>query len=498
MKAEWIDTFQSLLASRFGWRFEDDRRQLLADALTVCSRGASSIPDYLERLAQASDRSEDVRTLAGQLAVSETYFFRNQEQFAVLGSVALPAAVRRHPHEPIRILSAGSASGEEAYSIAITVWQLQQRQSLPHVEILGLDISSRVIDKARAGHFSRWALRGLEEGLVRNFFDERGGYYELLPGIRSMVRFEERNLADPHLPLAADSPWDIVFFRNTCMYFTAETARDIVGRIAAAMTPGGHLFLGHAENLRGLSDAFDLHHTHQTFYYVRRPDEPASHPQPAVTAPAAAPRQLPPEQGHVSGANDSWFHAIGRATERVAAIIGQRPADEAAAVPESRPPQPSIAVALALMSEERHEEALHAVGGGELDADRLLLRAVLLANLGRVSEARQASHLTLGADAFNAGAHYVLALCAEREGELALAVAHDETAVYLDATFAMPHLHMGLLTRRMADAAAAGRHFRAARDLLGREDASRIMLFGGGFSRQALIQVCETQMGEGR
>jgi chemotaxis protein methyltransferase CheR len=92
----------------------------------------------------------------------------------------------------------------------------------------------------------------------------------------------------------------------------------------------------------------------------------------------------------------------------------------------------------------------------------------------------------------------VLALCAEREGELALAVAHDETAVYLDATFAMPHLHMGLLTRRMADAAAAGRHFRAARDLLGREDASRIMLFGGGFSRQALIQVCETQMGEGR
>jgi chemotaxis protein methyltransferase CheR len=291
-----------------------------------------------------------------------------------------------------------------------------------------------------------------------------------------------------------DGPWDIVFFRNTVMYFSADAARQAIARLAAALVPGGHLFLGHAENLRGLSDDFELQHTHETFYYVRRPlaagrphggDLSAGTWQDAAPAPAA-----PPPAG------DEWFHEIARATERVTALVdGERPSrrpDGPRPAPAAAPPA-AMAATLAMLAEERYEDALRALGGAR-DADQLLVRAILLTHLGRFDEARRASGDVLALDGMHAGAHYVLALCDERTGDVAAAVAHAEMAAYLDPGFAMPRLHLGLLARRRGEAAEAARHVGEARDLLAREDAARILLFGGGFSRHALLQLCDAQL----
>jgi chemotaxis protein methyltransferase CheR len=94
----------------------------------------------------------------------------------------------------------------------------------------------------------------------------------------------------------------------------------------------------------------------------------------------------------------------------------------------------------------------------------------------------------------NAGAHYLLALCHEGGGDLQAAGSHDQVAAYLDPGFAMPRLHLGLLARRAGDHEAARRELTEASDLLRREDSSRLLLFGGGFSRDALIAVCQAEL----
>jgi chemotaxis protein methyltransferase CheR len=100
----------------------------------------------------------------------------------------------------------------------------------------------------------------------------------------------------------------------------------------------------------------------------------------------------------------------------------------------------------------------------------------------------------LACDELNAGAHYLLALCRESAGDRARALEHDRTAIYLDASFAMPRLHLGLMARRAGDAEAARRELTQALPLLKREDASRLLLFGGGFGREALISLCQAEL----
>jgi chemotaxis protein methyltransferase CheR len=119
---------------------------------------------------------------------------------------------------------------------------------------------------------------------------------------------------------------------------------------------------------------------------------------------------------------------------------------------------------------------------------------VLLTNHGRLQESEEVCRRLLAVDELNAGAHYLMALCCEQGGDAGRAIEHGLTAIYLDPGFAMPHLHLGILAKRTGDDTSAQRELGQALVLLANEDASRILLFGGGFSRDALLQLCRTQL----
>jgi chemotaxis protein methyltransferase CheR len=124
----------------------------------------------------------------------------------------------------------------------------------------------------------------------------------------------------------------------------------------------------------------------------------------------------------------------------------------------------------------------------------LLLGAVLLANTGDVAEAKEICQRLLAVDELNAGAHYLMAVCMEHAGDYQAAAEHDEQAIYLDTEFALPRMHRGLMARRLGDLCTARQELEKALGLLGREHSSRILLFGGGFSREALVRYCESQL----
>jgi chemotaxis protein methyltransferase CheR len=199
--------------------------------------------------------------------------------------------------------------------------------------------------------------------------------------------------------------------------------------------------------------------------------------------------------------NDSWFSAIRRASERIASLTevnngtGVRmPAGES----KPRPMAWDRAVAIELLRREKFSEAMDLLRAlpseSNTDPDAQLLIAVLLTNGGDLPEAERVCRHVLNLDELNAGAHYLMALCREHAGDRAGAVQHDQTATYLDSAFAMPHLHLGLVAKRSADVEAARRELGRALPLLDREDASRILLFGGGFTREALVEFCRAEL----
>ena len=494
-------------------QYEDGKLDYLADVVRQRMElvGSARFESYRERLMSSPRGSDEFRALAEQLTVNETFFFRNADNFRALIESVLPERIRAKTREKrLRILSAGCASGEEPYSLAALV-----REALPDlgswdVKILGIDVNPAVLAKATQARYSAWSLRATSEDAKRRYFLADGQDFVLDPAIQKMVTFEERNLVDEDPLFWQSLACDVVFCRNVLMYFTPDTARDVVRRISQALLPGGFLFLGHAETLRGLTQEFHLCHTHDTFYYRRRD---ASETVVATATWVGPPREHAEDSlPAVVESTASWVDVIRRASERIASLAGGRarspgplagqdaprktPAGQAASTAAAR--TWDLGLVLEAVRRERFSDALELIcslpSDSHEDPDAMLLRAVLLTNNGRLDESEDVCSRLLALDELNAGAHYLMALCREHASDSTGAIEHGQTAIYLDAGFAMPHLHLGIMAKRSGDAATAQRELGQALMLLAREDASRLLLFGGGFSRDTLLQLCRTEL----
>jgi len=483
-----IERFRRLVAARLGLHFDDARTDQLADVLArrlaSVKRGAASYLSALEGPA-----ADEWRTLAGLVTVPETYFLRGADQFRALAETVVAARTRDAAVHRMRVLSAGCASGEEPYSIAMV---LRDRPELAgwDVSVVVVHASQPALKGPREARYGEWSLREPPADVRRRWFVHDGANLRVRDELRRDVVFEERNLAEDDAAFWRPGVFDVVFCRNVLMYFTPEAARAAVARLAFSLAPGGFLFLGHAETLRGLSEGFTLCHTQEAFYYRRRDGAIPAQPHAPAPPPPAAP-ELPLDA--------SWVDAIQRASARIERLAGAgSPAGTPAAGRASPAPRPPAdpAVLTKLLREERFRDALdllHDRGDGGSRESRLL-HAVLLVNGGAPAQAQAVCERILADGDLDAGAHYVLALCREHAGDRAGAQEHDRVAAHLDPAFSMPRLHLGLLARRAGDDARARPELERALELLSREDASRILLFGGGFGREALAGLCRAEL----
>lgn len=495
-----VDQFRSILAREAGLRFDDEQLPLLSRLLAtrVDRTKANDIAGYL---AHVATRDAELSELARTLTVSETYFFRNGDQFRALEHLLHEHATSGFRR--LRVLSAGSSTGEEAYSIAMTIRETIGRLSGWQISILGVDINPDVIDRAQSAHYTRWSLRETPDTIRDKYFETVQDRHTLVPSIRSMVRFERRNLLDHAADFWHEQIFDIVFCRNVLMYLTPSAATEVVARFARCLDDGGHLFLGHAENLRGLSQDFHLRHTHGTFYYGRRHARDERRPNSPATS--MVPSTAEAVQAAVVATDTTWFDAIARSSRRIEQL--SRDTSRELGPPTPPTPTPSLRAAsdhsianltqaMDLMKQERFHEALGLLPSEQApysEPDTLLLRAMLLVCTGDLSGARSSCTQLLAIDELNASAHYVLAICCEQHGELQRSIEHCQTAVYLDAEFAMPHLQLGRLARRANDDVTGRRELGLAEGLLVRENTARIILFGGGFSRDTLVRLCRAE-----
>ena len=398
--APQVERLRGLVARHLGLRFDDDKLGWLGQVLQRRVEAAALDAEaYLARLdapagADLQDLRRELALLAQDLTVVETYFFRNREQFLALQEHAVPQRLAAWPgRRSLRILSAGCASGEEPYSIAMALQALRDELALD-LSIQAVDLNAQMIQKARSARYTAWSLRDTPPALQQRWFRPQGQDLVLDASVRAAVSFEEHNLSREDNALWQPGIYDVVFCRNVLMYFTPTTAVAVMARITRSLAPGGYLFLGHAETLRGLSQDYELCHSHGTFYYQRKPEPPVA----GVAWPvhrAASPAADPVSAG-------SWFQDIGLAAERIRTLTAKPDAAALDIPPAAGPHGNELALALDLLGQERFAQALDLVQGlpdpVARQPDALLLHGVLLAHAGRLGEATELNGRTASPD----------------------------------------------------------------------------------------------------
>lgn len=500
--AREITRFSEAIAARLGLRVDPERAVELLERRVAARRQPIAV--YLNRVDDGEPA--EIRALTGELTIGETYFLRHIEQFRAFSDAVVPDRLARGR---LSILSAGCSSGEETYTLAMLL-----REAYPAAvfTIHGVDLNPASVARARAGRYSPWSLRAVTPEFEQRWFERTGREIAVVPEIRNLVTFENVNLLDDG-ELAMANRWDVVFCRNVLMYFTEAQSDAVLARFARALAPGGYLFLGHAETLRGRNSDFTLCHSHGAFYYQRLSAGPLG----IATTIAIGPVDITAP----SPRDSEWVDDIHAASARVKAMVDGMLAPAMPAIPPvpvisapqaiahaAHPPAPvppQLDEIYELLAEERFGEALarldrlraHAPGERERspsDVNVALLRAVVLTQAGRFGEARTACGELLALDAGNAGANYLLALCCESAGDPGGAVDKAQLAARLDPSFAMARVHLGLLARRIGDRVTASSELTRAIALLEHEAPARLALFGGGFSRQTLLGMCRAEL----
>jgi chemotaxis protein methyltransferase CheR len=214
--------------------------------------GLDSYGAYFNLLANGKNQAE-VQMAVDLLTTNETYFFREIKHFEFLRARVLSERSRPQPY---RIWSAASSSGEEAYSMAMVLMDCMQTTPW---EILGTDISTRVIEGAQRALYSMDRGRHIPNDYLRRFCRKGGGDYDgfLLVDqvLRRKVTFRQVNL---NTALPEIGKFDIVFLRNVMIYFNNETKREVVARVIATIKPGGYFCIGHSESLNDISTAVQM------------------------------------------------------------------------------------------------------------------------------------------------------------------------------------------------------------------------------------------------
>lgn len=245
---------RELIYQRAGIVLAEHKREMVYSRLAKRLRhhGLTHFSDYLARL-ERQPEAREWEAFTNALTTNLTAFFREAHHFPLLSQ---HVAGRR---DTVRVWSAAASTGEEPYSIAMTLQEALGARA-DQCQVVATDIDSDALNRARDGIYAMDQVAKLEEGRIKRFFQKgsgrRAGFARVRPEVASMVEFKSLNLLAPGWPI--EGPFDAIFCRNVMIYFDKSTQAKILQRFAPLLKPDGLLFAGHSENFSYISDAFRL------------------------------------------------------------------------------------------------------------------------------------------------------------------------------------------------------------------------------------------------
>jgi chemotaxis protein methyltransferase CheR len=238
--------------------------------------GASSPSTYLEQLTIGASRDVELRLLLNEITIGETYMFRHPAQLEAMKTVILPQVMQAKTTlglKRLRFWSAGCSTGEEPYALAMFLLEEKQMAGWTF-EILATDLNTRSLETSKAGIYGDYALRNTPESYRKKYFGEAGGEKLVVNDLlRSHVRFDRVNLGDDSKMVFLKGI-DVIFCCNVLIYFDLASKKRVVQHFYSNLLPGGYLFMGHAESLYQVDDAFRLVHFPSTTAYWKPTPRP--------------------------------------------------------------------------------------------------------------------------------------------------------------------------------------------------------------------------------
>lgn len=244
--------FQRFIYDAAGITMANGKQALVSGRLAkrLAHYQLNSYGDYL-RLLESRAQPAELQVAVDLLTTNETYFFREPKHFALLRDLAQDA---RDKNRTLRVWSAASSSGEEPYSIAMVLADVMGIDGA--WEVLGTDISTRVLQRARSGHYPIERAAQMPQAYLKRFClkgqGSEAGTLLIERGLRQRVQFQHLNL---NAPLPRIGSFDVIFLRNVMIYFSLETKRQVVARLLAQLRPGGYFLIGHSETLNDINDS---------------------------------------------------------------------------------------------------------------------------------------------------------------------------------------------------------------------------------------------------
>ena len=265
-------SIRDLLYDYCGLYFDHDNKFLLENRLSrrLSLHQITTFRDYYLFLKYYKHRDEELSTVIDLITTNETYFFREAYQLKAFTDEILPEITARKKDKTIRIWSAGCSTGEEPYSIAILLIELMERGNLDgwHLDILGSDISQRVLGVARTGVYSPFSFRDTDDRYLSYFEKDEGDKKKVNDKVKSLVTFTHLNLLDTNR-ISLLKTVDIIFCRNVIIYFGIKAKKKVIQEFYDKLDNGGYLLLGHSESLINISAHFKLKHLKNDIVYQK-------------------------------------------------------------------------------------------------------------------------------------------------------------------------------------------------------------------------------------
>lgn len=431
-----------LIAARMGLYFPKERRRDLERGIRSAAGefGFKDVEPCIRWLLSSSLTKKQINILAAHLTIGETYFFREKEVFEVLEGRVFPELIcsRRETVQSLRVWSAGCATGEEPYSLAILLNKMVPDLGNWNITVLATDVNLNFLRKASEGVYGEWSFRGSPPWAKERYFQKtEDSCFAILTSIKEMVTFSCLNLAEDYYPLflTGTGAMDIIFCRNVLMYFAPEQAEKVVEKFHRSLVEGGWLVVGQGETSPDLFFRFRaVNFSGLTFY--KKDSRAAQAVESFTRGPAGEPKVLP--------ALPSFFAA----------------APEVAFFKETREPCLDQRVDFPGEVEERKKaDKLN-------DSEAMVLSARACANRGMLAEALHWCEKAIAMDRLNPGFHYLRATILQEQGLPDESVASLKRVLYLDQSFVPAHFALGMLTRRQGKSGESDRHFENALILL--------------------------------
>ncbi|MBJ3592422.1 chemotaxis protein CheR [Salmonella enterica subsp. enterica serovar Saintpaul] len=432
-----LPDYARLIKDRVGLHFDNAMEALLKSALSrrMAEQNISNYYEYFEQLRLSQDEFDNFITL---ITINETYFFRESDTLDLICDKWVPRLLRQR-NTPLRILSAGCSSGEEAYSLAMKLHEKYQDGMAGRIEIYGCDIDPAILAKARNATYSSYSFRGVDPQIQQRYFTRQGNLYRLHDEIREKVSFHRTNIIKEQLLPEVD----IILLRNVSIYFDTPTRRELHGNLLKMLHPQGALFFGNAETLANNFDILKLEQEDGIFYFCHHSEVPRVAPAPrvsvrtplavapAVVVPAARPA---PTERH----SEDWL-------KKARSCLDEKCFSEAEAC-----------IASVLRNDPRNQEAL-------------LIQGVIALEQCEFSQTAGNAQKILAQDEWSAEAKMLLGLAMMWQHQTQQAIAWFKQVVYQEPGYWPAHYYLAEMYRQSELRQPAQRTYRVAMQLLNDE-----------------------------